>query len=614
MIDKRQAVISLFDAWLSYEAHLQATLPEKKAEALLAQTRTALLRYTLPGWGFSVFKGQRLTAQEREQGLQFLKQIRLEQLQEAPDFQEKSFEALNVAGNSRRTYRWALNSFIDWCKQQTWAASVSWAEETRVTPRKREKKGSAVDRGATPAKSRFSYRLPEGQISASLQKELAAFRNFLIKGEFYVSERTAQVYEQQVLRLLGWFHQVQGIPLENLSLEMIVPKPSTRDEKDAAFWAQVYLEWLRASRLKDSDVPKHELISPHTVIKTIDTWLTVAKFVYREEIEDIGWRNQERIPPLQGLYSLRRSARSQLKHYKRLSYQQKDLMTWPEFLELGELLREECNPWLLQSTQSKQGGSTQGQLRSLTAIAQSHQRFLCLALLSYIPPPRLGELRQLKISLPFSCDLEHRTNNVHARENLVYYDDGQWWIRIVDRKKLSALLFSIPNLCYDNNRYFYQYLEEWLLHYDYRNEQGETRSVPGLRSCLNPQHDYLFTLKNGQSHSSSSFGMFLKHSVGRVTGKRVSSVRHMFYTYVMGTNTIALADVENLARIMGYPRDHSITMTSRVHTRLSDKKQWAAEIAITPSDKKQWVAEIAQTFIDERCKRESPLHRVEVDL
>lgn len=609
-MNKRQAVISLFDAWLSYEAYLQATLPEKKAEALLAQTRTALLRYTLPGWGFSVFKGQRLTAQEREQGLQFLKQIRLEQLQEAPDFQEKSFEELNVAGNSRRNYRWALNGFIDWCKQQTWAASVSWAEEKRVTPRKREKKGSAVDRGATSAKSRFSYRLPEEQISASLQKELAAFRNFLTKGESCVSERTAQMYKQQVLRLLGWFHQVQGIPLEDLSLETIVPKPSTRDEKSAAFWAQVYLEWLRDSRLKDSDVPKHELISPHTASKIISTWLAAAKFVYREEIEVIGWKNPERIPPLQALSDLRRSMRSQLESYERLSYQQKDLMTWPEFLELGELLRDECNPWFLQSTQSKRGGSTRGQLRSLSAIAQSYQRFLCLALLSYIPPPRLGELWRLKISLPFSCDLEHRTNNVHTGENFsFYYDGSQWWIRIVEIKcmvdnkydptKMSGRQILIPNLYYGNNRYFYQYLEEWLLHYDYQNEQGETLSVPGLRSCLNPQHDYLFTPKYGQSYNSSSFGMFLKHAVGRVTGKHVSSLRRMFCTYVSETNKLASADVENIARSMGHSIEHLITMTSRVQTS---------------SDGKQWAAEIAQAFIDERCKRESLLHSVEVDL
>ncbi|MBD2028272.1 hypothetical protein [Leptolyngbya sp. FACHB-711] len=605
-MDKRQASISLslFDVWLRYEAHLQATLPEKKAEVLLAQTRTALLRYTLPGWGFSLSKGQRLTAQEREQGLQFLQQIRLEQLQEAPAFQEKSFEELNVAGNSRRNYRWALNNFIDWCKQQTWAASVSWAEEKRVTPRKREKKGSAVDLGATHAKSRLSYRLPKEQISASLQEELVAFRNFLTKEEPCVSGHTAQMYEQQVLRLLGWLHQVQGIPLEDLSLETIVPKTSARDEEYASSLAQAYLQWLQDSRRRHTDAPEHELISPHTAIKAIDAWLTVAKFVYRKEIEVVGRKNKEKIPVLQVLYSLRRYAVNSLKSYQRISHQQKDPITWTEFLELGEFLRDECKPWFLQSIQSKRGGATRGTSRSLTAIAQSYQRFLCLALLSYIPPPRLGELRQLKISLPFGSDLEHITNNVHTRENLLYYDGSQWWIRIVNKKyeqmRAPDRRIPIPNIRYENNRCFYQYLEEWLLHYDYRNDKEETLSVLGLRSCLNPQHDYLFTLKNGKPYNSSSFGMLLTHAVRRITEKHVPPARQMFFSYVRETNALSSGDMENLALSMGHHIHHLITRTSLART--------------TPSSEQQWAAEIAQAFVDERCKRESPLHRVEVDL
>ncbi|HEY9628824.1 MAG TPA: hypothetical protein V6C84_16105 [Coleofasciculaceae cyanobacterium] len=366
-MNKSQAVISLFDAWLSYEAHLQATFPQKKAESLIVQTRTALLRYTLPGWGFSLPKGQRLTAQEREQGLQFLKQIQIEQLHEARDLQEKSFEALNVAGNSRQNYRWALNGFIDWCKQQTWASSVPWAEKKRRATRKRKQKRFAVDRSTTPA------------------------------------------------------------------------------------------------------------------------------------------------------------------------------LTWPEFLESVELLRAECKPRFLLSTQSKRGGSTPGQLRSLSAIAQSYQRFLCVALLAYIPPQRLGELQHLKISLPPSSDLKHDAN-VHGRENLIYYDENQWWIRIINTKQdqMPDRLIPIPNLGYDNNRCFYQYLEEWLLHYECRNDQAETLSFPGLRSCLNPQHDYLFTMKNGQAYAGPRLGMLFTHAVGHVTGKLASSslVTRMFLAHVGAESTL----------------------------------------------------------------------------
>jgi hypothetical protein len=45
-------VRTLSEAWLSYEAYVRSTLPPKKAETTIAQARTALLRYTLPGWGF----------------------------------------------------------------------------------------------------------------------------------------------------------------------------------------------------------------------------------------------------------------------------------------------------------------------------------------------------------------------------------------------------------------------------------------------------------------------------------------------------------------------------------------------------------------------------------
>lgn len=589
-MEKRQPSISLFDAWLSYEAYVQETLPQKKAEALLAQTRTALLRYTLPSWGFPLSKGQRLTTQEREQGLRFLKQVRLEQLKDAPDFQEKSFEQLSVAGNSRRNYRWALNSFIDWCKQQPWASGIAWAKEKRFTPRKREKKEYEADLQTNNDKARLPYRLPEAQISASLQQELQSFRDFLTKGEPRVSKLTAQRYEQQVLRILGWLHQVQGVPLEDLRLETLVPKTPARDEASTASLVQAYLQWLQDCGPRRSDAPKRETLGSHTAIKAIDTWLTVAKFVYLEEIEFVGWKNKERIPSFQVLYGLRKNALKSIKAHQHTNDPQENLMSWLEFLELGEVLRDECKLWFPQSTQSKQGGTTRGALRSLTAIAQSYQRFLCVALLSYIPPQPLRELRQLKISLPSVSSLEHITSNVHPEESLLYRDGNQWWIKIAAGKHqvgmTSAGRVPVPNLRYDNERYFYQYLEEWLLHYDYRDNQGKILAVPGLRSCFNPRHDYLFTLKNGQPYSSAAFRMLLKHAVRRVTEKPVAPLRQIFVTHVSNMDTLSSAEIED-------------SMLSRDYPQLSSEVNPECEL---PQGNRQWATEIAQSFIDKKRK------------
>jgi hypothetical protein len=52
--------------------------------------------------------------------LDFLRQLPFEQLREAPEAQERLFEQLAVAGNSRRNYRWALNGFMGWCEEQDW--------------------------------------------------------------------------------------------------------------------------------------------------------------------------------------------------------------------------------------------------------------------------------------------------------------------------------------------------------------------------------------------------------------------------------------------------------------------------------------------------------------
>jgi hypothetical protein len=230
--------------------------------------------------GLPLAQGPRLTAQEREQGLQFLTQIPLEQLKEAPPLQEALFEQLDVAGNSRRNYRWALHGFIDWCKQQDWSHSFGASLKRVPTARQREKRGSATDVRTTPYKARTPYRLSREEIPLSLQQELEAFNQFLTQPEpslrrRAVAARTANDYEQQVLRLLGWLHKVQGLPLDALSLQTLVPIALAHDGQDS--WSaenqaterlkelvHTYLQWLQTSRPGQPEATVLEQLSPHT--------------------------------------------------------------------------------------------------------------------------------------------------------------------------------------------------------------------------------------------------------------------------------------------------------------------------------------------------------------
>ena len=634
---------SLSDAWLRYEAHVRSTLPPKKAAASLAQTRTALLRYTLPGWGFPLPKGSRLTEQECEQGLQFLTQITLERLQEAPHLQEGLFEQIGVAGNSRRNYRWALNAFIDWCKQQDWFNSVRWSLEKRSTPRQREKKGSATAVRTTPYKAKTPYQLSMNDISSALQQELESFNEFLVRPEQalhnkrQISVVTAKQTLQQVLRFLGWRHQVQGIAVEDLSLYTLFP--AAPDEKGGLIscsgkaattsvveLVQAYLQWLQASRSGHSDLVVQGTLSPHTVRKVLDTWLAVARFVHRQELAFVGWKNEETVPAIVALRNLRRDAVAQRERHRPISNESKRLVDWTEFLDLVEKLRAECSPWFPQKTQSKQDGTTRGSLRSLTAIAQSYQRFLCAALLAYLNPQRQQELRQLKVSFASDLSLEPNPSRIPQMENLLYRHGKQWLLRLANRKHRYLLdqPILVPNLRYADGRCFYQYLEEWLLYYDHQEHPAQPVAVLGLRNCFKPQHDYMFTLKNGQPYSSApAFMALLRNPIYRLTGKTFTpqAMRQMFITHIVKTHNLSSVELKHLAHIMEHPykalaQQYEATGLTAASLSPQEPEHEDKEVQGVPSELKlqqedrQWATEIAQAFLDEKSRGESQPQKV----
>ncbi|MCY7275318.1 MAG: hypothetical protein LH702_16665 [Phormidesmis sp. CAN_BIN44] len=57
------ATLALDDCLLLYEQHLRTSSPNQ-AQIDLAQLSTAIDRFTLPGWGFTPFKGDRPTQAE----------------------------------------------------------------------------------------------------------------------------------------------------------------------------------------------------------------------------------------------------------------------------------------------------------------------------------------------------------------------------------------------------------------------------------------------------------------------------------------------------------------------------------------------------------------------
>lgn len=128
---------NLSDVYHLYLQEVRQTNSESKGYSLAAKLKTALIRYTLPGWGFSTGLNEPKNNQVMEEGLQFMKKITLQNLTQALAVQEMVYSTLGdtVSGASKRTYRSALKQMLDWCQDQVWwKRTVSFHSEHH-TPR-----------------------------------------------------------------------------------------------------------------------------------------------------------------------------------------------------------------------------------------------------------------------------------------------------------------------------------------------------------------------------------------------------------------------------------------------------------------------------------------------
>jgi hypothetical protein len=155
----------------------------------------------------------------------------------------------------------------------------------------------------------------------------------------------------------------------------------------------------------------------------------------------------------------------------------------------------------------------------------------------------------------------------------------------------------VPNLAYADGRRFYQYLEEWLLHYADQDEQGRSVMLPGLRSCFKPQHDYLFTMKQGQPYSqASAFMELLRNPAYRLTGKVLTpetlrrSGADCFTAWLKEH-----APAKRLYRAGSYAS----------HTHVKPLQDEDIDVIVSSNrdqQERQWFADVAQNFVKPTAK------------
>ena len=555
---------------------------------IIPPTQTAVLRFTVPGWGGPIPKGKKSTAQDVKAGLDFLSQLPLEVLNTATEAQEKTFNKLELDKKARRQPRHYLLGFIRWSKDKGVISNETHSEtqedleaiylqNKRRNPKRRENLKTTSRLGHY---DKFALGVIEGDfINESLEDEFKKFDRFQAKVLDRTSKMTRERARRDCLLLLGWlyrFHNInQDINLSNISLSSLIPVivlyPQMNDSKIEDYWisqAQArqrgkelgknvvnlirqYFDW-RAETLG------YEL-SYQAQAGYLDIIIALAKFLYHNQTDLSEANNYEDIPIVRHLQKFRTSIYK--KHKKtRLKNSHRDRMiSWEEIIEIREKVRNQAD-----LTATDFYDERRKQIRKIKrdnqAIARDMQRFLLLAFLTVTPPDRQRTFRELRLGHTLKYGIFSNERFIPQAE-MQNPDKARWYIHLnMDEYKTSKTygewIGELPDEVFDGNKTFYNYLDRWLYH-GYQDINGNWH---GWRDALNPRpvkleengkeitNDFLFVDNVGKPFSTHSITSRITNIFKRLAGVAVNPhlFRAIFRTHLKNTGA-SIAEQESAA-------------------------------------------------------------------
>jgi len=459
--------ITLADCFLRYEQHLRASSP-KQADITLSQLSTAIDRFTLPGWGFAPFSGDRPTKAEQIAAQQFRQTISLEQLEHALEAQEKGFGLLQPSASSQKVYRSALKKFLYWYRQQDQrlmkAAKLTSTKFSRGHGRVRTKL-------LTTKRHLLPYRLKLEEMPSSLLEEINKLYQFWTQPTWenrvpkIIRPGVAQNYQDWVRGFLGWLYHHEKIPLDELNLSALVPigtmqeinDPAAlkREAREAAEQVNAlgnrYIQWLVAAPPTGRGCQ-----SPKTKAMVWSTLSFVARHQYNNETDSDTYGNSyQDIPVIKTIRVELKKLRAEVRQHEGISDESKSWLDWESVLKLTEQFRQKCVSVCFYKDLSRKLG-VRGMPRSATAIAGSFQLYILFAMLTYIPPRRIGELQRLKLG-------KRENPSFDPRHPYLYKEDGTWIIDVTPLacktgKTYGRQRLRLPDLVFEDGRSFYSYL------------------------------------------------------------------------------------------------------------------------------------------------------------
>ena len=544
---------TIFDAYSDFQA--------SNTKVNKSTLRSVIHRFLAEHWGGEAPKGAKATNEEVFELIDSLKKLPATLLIDSMDILEKEFATKSIAKENSKSYKSAYKVFLEWAEANNYCEQV---KEQNLKPSvqqqifTRHKKGSGTKQKRNyhnrSSKQPFALTSKDGNsqqliyaddyVNSALANELKLFERFRSENH-NCSFRTIQKDISIIYRILGWLHRYKDIPLEDLSLDLIIKfiklnvfYSHFRDEKGEINY-QDYVNRKAMVRQEAVELANEnrKLIEeyldfigghPNTKVIVIGLCIAVAKFIFRGEIGTDEYINDTDLPIVRRLNQLSnifsKKAKSTLPS---VAHADKSI-SWQETFNILEVLRKRIHCLKTEYVYIPKQTNKQRickKLRSKNAIINDLQIFLSLAFMVLIPTDRARTYYELEIGKTFVYGI-YKDGKFTPVEKLQDKTVAIWYIHLMPDDYKTGKIYKeywgiMPNIQFDHNHNLYSYIDKWI---------NEGRQYGG--KC---NHDYFFRqIKRYKALTTVDWNVRIKAIFVQETGIPVTpkELRKMYITHL----------------------------------------------------------------------------------
>jgi hypothetical protein len=464
-----------------------------------------IARFFVPGIGGNAPKGDRATKEEMNAGIEYLKEATLEQLENALSIMEGVFDKRGIKQRERHRLRSPMKLFVDQAREWGYFNSYDPTLQKAESPKKRRNRKGEGRRQKTrhgqshkkPYTLMARYRrgknqdeliYPNDHINPDLASDLEEFKKWrTLSG---CSSGTLKKEIPQIYLILGWLHRNKGIPLDELQLTSIVAHYPLELPIDEALFTglesalvsgsneEAYNKYLlnnaitqmvaKAKARKTAQLARDylEFLGNHPSSRqlAINVWMTVVKFVFRNDIGTEDFGEEQDIPAWRQLNKISKELAKEVRNASPSVPHKNKSTTWEkawEVLLFVQSLVPDENP----QPRYNPDGSIHKPCPARIA-ANNLQRFLSLVVMIILPPNRPRTYYELEIGRTFIYGV-CAGEEIIPVEKMSNPQNAKWYIHLTRDDYKTGKIYGtwnaeLPNISFPNGKTLYWYIERWL--------------------------------------------------------------------------------------------------------------------------------------------------------